>query len=106
MRNLTKKKKKTNLNDYSASRTMDQLLKSRGKSGDSMVANLGEEDQTQKAREVQKEQQTEADTTDHPKSIPKVTNPSKELYIYIYIYLFMTNKLNKYYHLGIIVREM
>ena len=88
MRNLTKKKK-TNLNDYSASRTMDQLLKWRGESGDSMVANLGEEDQTQKAREVQKEQQTEADATDHPKSVPKVTNPSKELYIYIYIYIFL-----------------
>ena len=85
---------------------MDQLLKSKGESGDSMVVNLGEEDQTQKAREVQKEQQTEADATDHPQSVPKVTNTSKEWYIYIYIYLFMTNKLNKYYHLGIIVREM
>ena len=85
------------MNDYSASRTMDQLLKSRGESGDSMVANLGEEDQTQKAREVQKEQQTEADATDHPKSVPKVTNTSKEFYIntskefyiYIYIYIFL-----------------
>ena len=96
------------MNDYSASHTMDQLLKSKGESGDSMVANLGEEDQIQKAREVQKEQQIEPDATDHPKSVPKVTNTSKELYIYIYIYiyLFMTNKLNKYYHLGLIVREM
>ena len=57
---------------------MDQLLKSKGESGDSMVVNLGEEDQTQKAREVQKEQQTEADAIDHPQSIPKVTNTSKE----------------------------
>ena len=96
------------MNDYSASCMMDQLLKSKGESDDSMVVNLGEEDQTQKAREVQKEQQTEADATDHPQSVPKVTNTSKEwyIYIYIYIYLFMTNKLNKYYHLGIIVREM
>ena len=78
---------------------MDQLLKSKGESGDSMVVNLGEEDQTQKAREVQKEQQTEAEATNNPKSIPKATNTSKELYIYIYM-------INKYYHLGIIVREM
>ncbi|KAL4616508.1 hypothetical protein ACB092_07G204000 [Castanea dentata] len=36
-----------------------------------MAGNLGEEDQTQKAKEVQKEQQTEAETTDHSKSVPK-----------------------------------
>ncbi|XP_050274491.1 uncharacterized protein LOC126717144 [Quercus robur] len=36
-----------------------------------MEGNLGKEDQTQKAKEVQKEQQTEAEATDHPKSIPK-----------------------------------
>ena len=77
------------MNDYLASHTMDQLLKSKGESGDSMVANLGEEDQIQKAREVQKEQQIEADATDHPKSVPKVTNTSKEIYIYIYIYIFL-----------------
>ena len=71
------------MNDYSASCMMDQLLKSKGESGDSMVVNLGEEDQTQKAREVQKEQQTEADATDHPQSVPKVTNTSKEFYIYL-----------------------
>nr|POE53160.1 hypothetical protein CFP56_51235 [Quercus suber] len=42
---------------------MDQLLKSRSKSGDSMAANLGEEEQTQKGKEVgdqQKEQEAEA----------------------------------------------
>ncbi|KAF3947448.1 hypothetical protein CMV_026415 [Castanea mollissima] len=36
-----------------------------------MVGNLGEEDQTQKAKEIQKEQQTEAETTNHPKSVRK-----------------------------------
>ena len=75
MRNLTEKK--TNLNDYSASHMMDQLLKSKGESGDSMVANLGEEDQTQKAKEVQKEQKIAVEDTDHRKSVPKVTNTSK-----------------------------
>ena len=43
---------------------MDQLLESKGKSGDSMAANLGEEEQTQKGKEVgdqQKEQQAEAE---------------------------------------------
>ena len=49
-----------------------------------MARNLGEKDQTQKSKEVQKEQQTEAEATNNPKSIPKVTNTSKELYIYIY----------------------
>ena len=68
-----------------------------------MARNSGEEDLTQKAKEVQKEQQTEAKATDYPKSVPKVTNNSKVLYIYIYI--SMINKLNKYYHLCIIVRE-
>ena len=71
---------------------MDQELELKGKSGDSMARNLGEEDQTQKVREVQKEQQTEADATNHPKSVPKVTNTSKELYIYIYIYFFFYDK--------------
>ena len=118
---------------------MDQLLKSKGESGDSMEANLGEEEQTQKGKEVgdqQKEQQAEVEATkedDHEKeeedddddddqeddreeeeeeeeeeddqeddreeeeddnedkigterlkSLPKVTNASKEFYIYIY----------------------
>ena len=70
-----------------------------------MAGNSGEEDLSQKAKEVQKEQQTEAEATDYRKSVPKVTNTSKELYIYIYIYLSMINKLNKHYHLCIIVRE-
>ena len=103
----------------SASYTMDQLLESKGKSGDSMAANLGEEEQTQKGKEVgdqQKEQQAEAEATEeddheeeedheeddqednhkeedenedetaieHLKSVPKVTNTSKEFYTYIY----------------------
>ena len=52
---------------------MDQLLKSKGESGDSMEANLGEEEQTQKGKEVgdqQKEQQAEVEATkedDHEK---------------------------------------
>ena len=109
---------------------MDQLLKSKGESGDSMEANLGEEEQTQKGKEVgdrQKEQQAEVEATkeddheeeedddddddddqedDHEeeeddnednigterlKSLPKVTNASKEFYIYIYIYIYHTN---------------
>ena len=116
---------------------MDQLLESKGESGDSMEANLGEEEQTQKGKEVgdqQKEQQAEVEATkeddheeekdddddddqeddreeeeedddddqeddreeeeddnedktgtEHLKSVPKVTNTSKEFYIYIYI---------------------
>ena len=117
---------------------MDQLLESKGESGDSMEANLGEEEQTQKGKEVgnqQKEQQAEVEATkeddheeekdddddddddqeddreeeeeeeeddqeddreeeeddnedktgiEHLKSVPKVTNTSKEFYIYIY----------------------
>ncbi|KAL0005838.1 hypothetical protein SO802_013399 [Lithocarpus litseifolius] len=46
---------------------MDQLLESKGKSGDSMAANLGEEKQTQKGKEVgdqQKEQEAEAEVTE------------------------------------------
>ena len=45
-----------------------------------MAGNLGKEDQTQKVKEVQKEQQTEVEATDHPKSIPKVTNTSKKFF--------------------------
>ena len=83
---------------------MDQLLESKGESGVSMAANLGEEEQSQKGKEVgdqQKEQQTEAkaiEEDDHEeeednedktaierlKNVPKVTNTSKEFYIYIY----------------------
>ena len=114
MRNLTEKKIKTNLINCSASYTMDQLLESKGKSGDSVATNLGEEEQTQKGKEVgdqQKEQQAEAEATEehdheeeedqednhkeedenedqtaieHLKSVPKVTNTSKEFYTYIY----------------------
>ena len=73
--------------NYSTSCTMNQLLESKGKSGGSMAGNSSEEDLTQKAKEVQKEQQTEVEATDYPKSIPKVTNTSKDLYIYIYIFL-------------------
>ena len=106
---------------------MDQMLESKGESGDSMVANLGEEEQTQKGKEVgdqQREQQAETKATeeddheeeeeeeeeeeddheeeddqedDHEeeddtedetaperlKSVPKVTNTSKEFYIYL-----------------------
>ena len=128
MRNLTEKKIKTNLINCSASCTMDQMLESKGESGDSMVANLGEEEQTQKGKEVgdqQKEQQAEVEATEeddhdeeeeeeeeeddqeddweeeddnedktateHFKSVPKVTNTSKEFYIYIYIYIYHTN---------------
>ena len=68
---------------------MDQQLELKGKSGGSMAGNLGEEDQTQKVKEVQKEQQTKAEATNYPKSIPKVTNTSKELHIYIYIYIYI-----------------
>ena len=91
MRNLTEKKN-NNLINYLASCTMDQQLELKGKSGGSMAGNLGEEDQTQKVKEVQKEQQTAAEAIDHPKSIPKVTNTSKELYIYIYIYISLYDK--------------
>ena len=56
---------------------MDQELELKGKSGDSMARNLGEEDQTQKAKEVQKEQKIAVEDTDHRKSVPKVTNTSK-----------------------------
>ena len=90
---------------------MNQLLESKGESGVSMAANLGEEEQSQKGKEVgdqQKEQQTEAKAieeddhednhekeednedktaTERLKSVPKVTNISKEFYIYIYIYI-------------------
>ena len=97
---------------------MDQLLESKGKSGDSMAANLGEVEQTQKGKEVgdqQREQQAETEATEeddheeeeeeeqddqeddheeeddnedktaleHLKSVPKVTNTSKEFYIYL-----------------------
>ena len=86
---------------------MDQLLESKGESGVSMAANLGEEEQSQKGKEVgdqQKEQQIEAkaiEEDDHEdnheeeednedktaierlKNVPKVTNTSKEFYIYI-----------------------
>ena len=116
---------------------MDQMLESKGESGDSMVANLGEEEHTQKGKEVgdrQREQQAETEATeeddheeeeeeeddqednheeeddceeeeeeeddqedDHEeeddnedetaperlKSVPKVTNTSKEFYIYL-----------------------
>ena len=86
---------------------MDQLLESKGESGVSMAANLGEEEQSQKGKEVgdqQKEQQTKAkaiEEDDHEdnheeeednedktaierlKNVPKVTNTSKEFYIYI-----------------------
>ena len=64
---------------------MNQLLQSKGKSGGSMARNSGEEDLTQKAKEVQKEQKIAVEATDHRKSVPKVTNTSKQLYIYIYI---------------------
>ncbi|XP_030958019.1 uncharacterized protein LOC115979997 [Quercus lobata] len=50
---------------------MNQLLESKGKSGGLMAGNSSEEDLTQKAKEVQKEQQTEVEATDYPKSIPK-----------------------------------
>ena len=46
---------------------MDQMLESKGESGDSMVANLGEEEQTQKGKEVgdqQREQQAETEATE------------------------------------------
>ena len=80
MRNLTPKKKKktkTNLINYSVSCMMDQQLELKGKSGDSMARNLGEEDQTQKVKEVQKEQKIAVEGTDHRKNVPKVTNTSK-----------------------------
>ena len=54
-----------------------------------MAGNSGEEDLSQKVKEVQKEQQTKAEATNYPKSIPKVTNTSKELHIYIYIYIYI-----------------
>ena len=56
-----------------------------------MAGNLDKEDQTQKAKEVQKEQQTEAEATDHPKSIPKVTNTSKEFYFLFLLYIYIYN---------------
>ena len=59
-----------------------------------MAGNLGKEDQIQKVKEVQKEQETEVEATDHPKSIPKVTSTSKKFFLFkflnfynIYIYI-------------------
>ncbi|KAK4596023.1 hypothetical protein RGQ29_014201 [Quercus rubra] len=63
---------------------MDQLLESKGKSGDSMAANLGEEEQTQKGKEVgdqQKEQQAEAEATeedDHEEEEDQEDNHKEE----------------------------
>ncbi|KAL4637155.1 hypothetical protein ACB092_03G060000 [Castanea dentata] len=63
---------------------MDQLLESKGKSGGSMAANLGEVEQTQKDKEVgdqQKEQQAKAEATeedDHEEEDDQEDNHEEE----------------------------